>query len=80
MHDEGFHSIRREYPYFGYVGVGVEDVAPVAMFSSNDDRVAQCYFFYGHDSFESFSLRAWRRLAENSKHIFDVGAFSGCIT
>ena len=77
MHDGGFHSIRREYPYFGYVGVEVEGVAPVSMFSNNDDRVAQCYFFYGHDAFESFSLRAWRRLAENSKHISDLGAFTG---
>jgi FkbM family methyltransferase len=77
MHDKGFHAIRREYSYFGYVGVEVEGVAPVAMFSNNDDRVAQCYFFYGHDSFESFSMRAWQRLAEDSKHIFDVGAFSG---
>jgi hypothetical protein len=32
MHDGGFHAIRREYPYFGYVGVEVEGVAPVAMF------------------------------------------------
>jgi FkbM family methyltransferase len=77
MHDKGFHAVRREYPYFGYVGVEVEGVAPVAMFSNNDDRVAQCYFFYGRDSFESFSMRAWRRLAEDSKHILDVGAFSG---
>ena len=77
MRNEGFHSIRREYPYFGYVGVEVEGVAPVAMFSNNDDRVAQSYFFYGHDAFESFSLRVWRRLAEGSTHIFDVGAFSG---
>jgi hypothetical protein len=24
MHDGEFHSIRREYPYFGYVGMEVE--------------------------------------------------------
>ena len=77
MHDDRFHALRREYPYFGYVGAKVEGVEPVAMLSNNDDRVAQCYFFYGHDAFETLSLRVWRRLAEGAGHVFDVGAFSG---
>lgn len=38
----------------------IEGVCPFLMFSSNDDRVAQTYFFYGADAFESLSLRIWR--------------------
>jgi hypothetical protein len=65
-HDADFQVLKREYPYFGYIDVGVEDVPPFLMFSSNDDRVAQTYFFYGADAFESLSLRIWRELARRS--------------
>lgn len=77
VHDEDFQAIKRQYPFFGYVDVEVEGVQPFLMFSNNDDQVAQTYFWYGPDAFESLSLRIWRELARQSGHIFDVGAFTG---
>jgi FkbM family methyltransferase len=77
VHDEDFQAIKRQYPYFGYVDVEVEGVQPFLMFSNNDDQVAQTYFWYGPDAFESLSLRIWRELAGQSGHIFDIGAFTG---
>ena len=76
-HGTSFQALKKEYPYFGYINVEVEGVQPFLMFSSNDDRVAQTYFFYGANAFESLSLRVWRELARQSSYIFDVGAFTG---
>ena len=76
-HSKSFQALKKKYPYFGYIAVEIEDVRPFLMFSSNDDRVAQTYFFYGANAFESLSLRIWRELARGSKHIFDIGAFTG---
>lgn len=72
-----FGALKQEYPYFGYVEVEVEGVPPFLMFSNNDDRVAQRYFFYGPNAFESLSLRLWRELASRSSYVFDVGSFTG---
>ncbi len=77
VHNTELHEIKRKYPYLGYVDVEVEGVPPFVMFSNNDDQVAQVYFWYGPNAFESMSLRLWRRLAERSQYIFDVGAFTG---
>ena len=77
VHNTELHERKRKYPYLGYVDVEVEGVPPFTMFSNNDDQVAQAYFWYGPNSFESLSLRVWRRLAERSQYIFDVGAFTG---
>lgn len=77
VHDKDFQAIKRQYPYFGYVDVEVEGVQPFLMFSNNDDQVAQTYFWYGPDAFESLSLRIWRELARQSSHVFDIGAFTG---
>lgn len=76
-HSSDFQALKKEFPYFGYIDVEVEDVRPFLMFSSNDDRVAQTYFYYGANAFESLSLRIWRELARRSSHVFDVGAFTG---
>ena len=76
-HSKSFQALKKKYPYFGYIAVEIEDVRPFLMFSSNDDRVAQTYFFYGANAFESLSLRIWRELAQGSRHIFDIGAFTG---
>ncbi len=77
VHNTELHEVKRKYPYFGYVDVEVEGVPPFVMFSNNDDQVAQTYFWYGPNAFESVSLRLWRRLAERSEYVFDVGAFTG---
>ena len=77
VHNTELQEIKRKYPYLGYVDVEVEGVPPFVMFSNNDDQVAQTYFWYGPNAFESMSLRLWRRLAERSQYIFDVGAFTG---
>jgi len=77
VHNTELHEIKRKYPYLGYVDVEVEGVPPFVMFSNSDDQVAQVYFWYGPDAFESVSLRLWRRLAERSQHVFDIGAFTG---
>lgn len=77
VHTPEFHALYRSHPYFGYVDVVVDDVPPFVMFSNNDDRVAQMYFWYGPDAFESLSLRIWSRLARAARTIFDVGAYTG---
>ena len=77
VHDPRFHKAKVQYPYLGYVDVEVEDVPPFVMFSNNDDQVAQIYFWFGPDTFESLSLRLWRELARSSEHILDIGAFTG---
>ena len=76
-HNRDFHEIKNKYPYYGFIEVKVEGVPPFVMFSNNDDRVAQTYFWYGHDAFESLSLRIWRELVRNSEYVFDIGAFTG---
>ncbi len=68
---------RSEYPYFGFVDIEIEDVPAFVMFSNNDDRVAQTYFWYGPDAVETLSLRVWRELSRTSRTVFDIGAFSG---
>jgi FkbM family methyltransferase len=79
-HSGEFQALKRAYPYYGYISVEVEDVPAFLMFSNNDDRVAQTYFWYGPNAFESLSLRLWRELARRSRHVFDVGAFTGVYT
>ena len=76
-HDKGFQEIKKKYPYHGFIEVEVEGVPPFIMFSNNDDRVAQTYFWYGPDAFESLSLRVWREMVRNSEYVFDIGAFTG---
>ena len=76
-HDKEFQKIKKEYPYYGFIEVKVEGVPPFVMFSNNDDRVAQTYFWYGPNAFESLSLRIWREMARNSEYVFDIGAFTG---
>lgn len=71
------HELRSRFPYRGFVNVEVEGVEPFVMFSNNDDLVAQTYFWYGPDTFESFSLRVWRTLASGAGTVLDIGAFSG---
>lgn len=80
LRDRDLRRLKRKFPYFGYVGVKIEDVDPFVMFSNNDDPVAQVYFWYGPDPFESLSLRIWRELARASANIFDVGSFTGVYT
>ena len=75
--NRAFHGLKEAYPYFGYVCAEVEGVPSFVMFSNNDDQVAQTYFWFGPDAFESLSLRVWRELARHSAHVFDIGAFSG---
>lgn len=77
VRDEVFRTLKTEYPYYGYIDVKVEGAPPFVMFSNNDDRVAQTYFWFGPNAFESLSLRIWRELARRSDRIFDVGAFTG---
>lgn len=76
-HDKKFQEIKKEYPYYGFIEVKVEGVPPFVMFSNNGDRVAQTYFWYGPDAFESLSLRIWREMVRNSEYVFDIGAFTG---
>lgn len=80
LRDKNLRRLKRKYPYFGYVGVKIEGAEPFVMFSNNDDPVAQVYFWYGPDPFESLSLRIWRELARTSANVFDVGAFTGVYT
>jgi len=75
--DGDFQALKREYPYFGFVQAEVEGVPPFLIFSNDDDRIAQRYFFFGPNAFEGHSLRLWRELARRSEHVFDVGAFTG---
>ncbi|MGI9050773.1 MAG: hypothetical protein ACR2GU_15600, partial [Rubrobacteraceae bacterium] len=76
-HDRDFQEIKKKYPYYGFIEVKVEGVPPFVMFSNNDDRVAQTYFWYGPNAFESLSLRIWREMVRNSEYVFDIGAFTG---
>ena len=80
LRDRDLRRLKRKFPYFGYVGVKIEGIDPFVMFSNNDDPVAQVYFWYGSDPFESLSLRLWRELARTSNRIFDVGSFTGVYT
>lgn len=77
VHDRGLHEFKNNHPYFGYVEVEVEGVPPFVMTSNDDDQVAQVYFWYGPNAFESLSLRLWCKLAQESKYVFDIGAYSG---
>lgn len=79
-HDSELHSLKQDYPYFGYVEVAVTGVRPFVMLSNNDDVVAQVYFWFGRDSYESLSLRVWRRLCRSADIILDVGAYTGLFT
>ena len=76
-HDRLLHMLKRRYPFRGYVDVHVDGLPAFVMFSNNDDLVAQTYFWFGPDAFESLSMRAWARLARDARGVFDVGAFSG---
>lgn len=76
-HDRRLHQLKRKYPYFGYVEVSVENVRPFLMLSNNDDLVAQIYFWYGPDSYETTSMRIWRRLVRLHRFVVDVGSYSG---
>lgn len=76
-HDRHLHELKQRHPYFGYVEVEVHGVRPFVMFSNNDDVVAQVYFWFGPDSYESLSLRVWRRLSRASERVLDVGAYTG---
>lgn len=76
VHNTDFHEARREYPYFGYIDVLVDDVGFV-MYSNNDDIVAQSYFWYGPNGYEPFSVRLFKEMARNSTYIFDIGSFTG---
>ncbi len=76
-HDRDFQEIKKKHPYHGFIEVEVEGVPPFVMFSNNDDRVAQTYFWYGPNAFESLSLRIWREMVRNSGYVFDIGAFTG---
>ena len=69
--------MREEFPYHGYVDVEIEGVPPFVMFSNNDDRIAQTYFWYGPNAYETLSLRLWASLTTHATSVFDVGAFSG---
>jgi FkbM family methyltransferase len=75
--DRQLRRLKRKHPYFGYVSVEVDGVEPFVMFSNDDDPVAQIYFWFGPNAFESLSLRIWRELVLSSRHILDVGAFTG---
>ena len=76
-HNRDFQEIKNKYPYYGYIEVKIEGVPPFVMFSNNDDRVAQTYFWYGPNAFESLSLRIWREMVRKSEYVFDIGAFTG---
>ncbi len=77
VHDKRLHRLRREYPYFGYVEVKIEGVAPFVLFSNNDDLVAQTYFWFGANAFESLSMLVWRRMVRGSTAVVDAGAYTG---
>lgn len=79
-HDDELHRLKSTHPYFGFVEVGVEGLGRFVMFSNNDDLVAQTYFWFGPDAYESYSVRVWRHLAERSSCIIDVGAYTGLFT
>jgi FkbM family methyltransferase len=79
-HNKNLHKFRREYPYFGYIDILIDNVQPFVMFSNNDDLVAQTYFFYGYNSYETLSINIWRELALKYKFIFDIGGFTGLYT
>ena len=77
-HDKDLHTVRHEFPYFGYVDVKIAGVPPFVMFSNNDDLVAQTYFWFGPNSFESLSLSLWGRLAATASTAFEpVGRIFG---
>lgn len=79
-HDADLHRLKTEYPFFGYVEVEVTGVRPFVMMSNDDDVVAQVYFWFGPDSYETLSMRVWRRLCRSSELIVDVGAYTGLFT
>lgn len=79
-HDPALHELKGQYPYFGYVEVEVSGVRPFTMLSNNDDVVAQVYFWFGPDAYESLSLRVWRRMSREAEVIADVGAYTGLFT
>ena len=74
--DENFHKFKDAFPFFGNVPV-VIDSTEFTMYCGNDDLVALTYFWYGHDSYESHSLKMWLDLAKNASFVFDIGAFTG---
>ena len=79
-HSQALHALKRKHRYFGYVEVEIEGTPPFVMFLNDDDQIAYIYFWYGHDAFETHSLRLWTRLARESNVVFDIGAFTGVYT
>lgn len=76
QHTQEGHTFRAERPYFGWVDVLVQDVN-LAMFTNNDDGVANIYHMFGPDAYERASVAAWLEIARQSRNVADVGSFSG---
>jgi FkbM family methyltransferase len=76
-HNKLLHEVKWSHPYRGFVDVEIEGVEPFVMFSNNDDLVAQIYFWFGPDAYETTSLKVWRNLTRRAKVVVDVGAYTG---
>ena len=70
-------ELRKVAPFFGYVDIEIGGVSTFAMLSSNDDFVAERYFWLGKDAYEPMSLRIWNALARKSAFICDIGSYTG---
>ena len=56
-------NLSKEFPYFGYIEIKINDLPTFNMFSNNDDLVAQKYFWHGMNSYERTTLKIWSILS-----------------
>ena len=69
--------LSKNFPYFGYIGIKINDLPSFNLFSNNDDVVAQEYFWRGPDSHERTTLKVWSILSKKSRTTFDLGSYTG---
>ena len=67
----------KKFPYFGCIGVSINDLPTFNMFSNNDDTVAKAYYWGGKDSYEATTLKIWTKLSVKSRTTFDIGSYTG---
>jgi FkbM family methyltransferase len=70
-------NLSKEFPYFGYIEIKINDLPTFNMFSNNDDLVAQKYFWHGMNSYERTTLKIWSILSKKSRTTFDIGSYTG---
>lgn len=70
-------TVNRANYFAGATQVSVSEHPGVEMLFFSDDAVAQVFFYFGIDSFESTSVYLWAQLAKQSRGVLDIGSYTG---